>query len=84
MKFLKYDMSWYNVTSHDSSYYFNIYATEIKKFPCQLQYNELSLDRSKIDMTSLWDGLVSLGSFGTCSRGQGNLKLKFKTIFFST
>ena len=30
-------MFWYNVISHNSSYYFKIYISEVTKFPCQLQ-----------------------------------------------
>ena len=30
-------MFWYNVISHNSSYYFKMYISEITKFPCQLQ-----------------------------------------------
>ena len=35
-------MFWYNVISHNSSYYFKMYISEITKFPCQLHYYELS------------------------------------------
>ena len=35
-------MFWYNVISHNSSYYFKMYISEITKFPCQLHYYERS------------------------------------------
>ena len=30
-------MFWYNVISHNSSYYFKMYISEVTKFSCQLQ-----------------------------------------------
>lgn len=37
-------MFWYNVISHNSSYYLKMYVTEITKPPHQFHYNELSSD----------------------------------------
>ena len=34
--------SWYNVISHNSSYYLKTCVTEITKFPCQFNYIEFS------------------------------------------
>ena len=40
-------MFWYNVISHNSSYYFKMYISEITKFPCQLHYYELSSKKKR-------------------------------------
>ena len=44
---IKSYMFWYNVISHNSSYYFKMYISEITKFPCQLHYYELSSNLKK-------------------------------------